>query len=352
MAVLKPEYLGMIPEFKGETELLPRFLSICEKVVTKFYNTTDITDFQNEYLMSSILSKIKGEAAINISSSSICTFDDLKNALLAAYADKRDLYTLNIEMTELKQGNESVFDFFNRVQQILNLQVSYVTTHASDPERTILCQYCRNLALRVLLRGLKEPIGSLMRTKNPQDLNSALNMLTNDFQIEAATSYSKRNAQTYNYSRQLQKLPQTHLSRSQLQHNPGPSDAKDFSQFQRNNLKHFPKKTTSNLSKPMSGVSSFVNRPTFPKPVPMSGISNYTTRSQVPYKSNPKFSAEELFNITETDFQEMDDQPNPDEYLDENVVSSPIVEYPEELQHEEVPVFRIMASEDHYMNSN
>lgn len=112
---LKQEYLGMVPEFNGEAELLPRFLSVGEKLVTKFYNAADPTDFQNEYLMSSLLAKIKGEAAVNISSSLINNWQDLKSALLNAYADKRDVYTLNIEMSELKQGNETPFDFYNKV---------------------------------------------------------------------------------------------------------------------------------------------------------------------------------------------------------------------------------------------
>ena len=111
LPVLKQEYLNMIPDFYGETSLLPRFLEISEKLVKKFYNTQDVSDFQNEYLMSSILAKIKGEAAVNIASCVINNWDNLKTALLNAYADKRDIFTLAIELTECRQGNESVFDF-------------------------------------------------------------------------------------------------------------------------------------------------------------------------------------------------------------------------------------------------
>ena len=181
--VLKKEYIAMIPDFKGDTELLPRFLEISEKLVNRFYNARDPNDFQNEFLMSSILAKLKGEVAVNISSCTINNWQDLKNALVHSYADKRDCYSLNIELTEMKQsGNESPFDFYNRIQHNLNLQVSYLNTHAPANESQILSNYFRKLALRILLRGLKEPVGPLMRTKNPADLNAALNMLTNDFQ--------------------------------------------------------------------------------------------------------------------------------------------------------------------------
>lgn len=188
---LKSEYLKMVPEFTGETQLLPRFLSVCEKLVNKFYNATDPNDFQNEYLMSSILAKVKGDAMLNISSNRIETWKDLKDALINAYSDKRDCYTLNIEMVEIKQGNETAFEFYNKIQHLLNLQTAYINTHSTAVAVPVLMEYTRSLALRVLLRGLKEPTGSLMRAKNPQDLNSALHMLTNDFQIQSVKNYER-----------------------------------------------------------------------------------------------------------------------------------------------------------------
>lgn len=193
--VLKPEFLSMIPEFNGEPELLPRFLEISEKVVNRFYNPHNIDDFQNEYLMSSIRSKIVGKAALNLSGLVLNTWQDLKTNLLYAYADKRDSYTLCLELSNLKQGNENAFDFYNKIQKLLNLQTCYLKTHHSPNEANVLAAYFTNYALRILLRGLKEPIGSLMRTKNPKNLAEALNMLTNDFQLDTSQSSTTKNPQ-------------------------------------------------------------------------------------------------------------------------------------------------------------
>jgi len=182
--VLKKEYIDMVPEFSGEPELLSRFLTISEKLYTRFYNRADVNDFQNEYLLSSLIAKVKGPAAEIIYNSTILNFEDLKTSLKNAYSDRRDLITLIMEMTFLKQNiNETPFAFYERLSKFLNLQLSYINTNSSDPEKTILIRFCNKYALRVLLKGLKEPVGSLMRTKNPDDLNSALNMLTNDFQF-------------------------------------------------------------------------------------------------------------------------------------------------------------------------
>ena len=68
---LKKEYLDMLPDFIGQAQLLPRFIEIAEKLVNTFYNAANPEDFQNDYLMSTVISKIKGEAACNISSCTI-----------------------------------------------------------------------------------------------------------------------------------------------------------------------------------------------------------------------------------------------------------------------------------------
>lgn len=310
--VLKSEYLHMIPEFHGETELLSRFLEICEKLVTKFYNTADPTDFQNEYLMSSILSKIKGDAMLSISSCVIKNWADLKTALLNTYSDKRDAYTLNIEMVELRQGNENAFEFYNKIQHVLNLQTAYITVHSSAPEDGILIQYARNLALRVLLRGLKDPVGSLMRAKNPANLNSALNMLTNDFQIQSTKNADKsfvkkpnfqpKQNQQNTFFRNYQPAQPAYVAHNFTQSNNSFSNNRpNFSQRQSQ------PNTSSNQNNGQSKNQSY-------KPTPMSISTAHTFRPQQtsrPQQNNhrpfgqtqnrpnnrPNLVFEELYNI-------------------------------------------------------
>lgn len=203
MPILRPEYLQMVPEFSGNPELLPRFISSCEKLVSKFYNANDPQDFQNDYLMSCILSKIKGNAAIHVANANVANFRELKAALLQSYADKRDTFTLTMEMTNLRQTPlETPFDFYNKVQKYLSLQLSFIQSHYSTVlEQNALSTYHSKLALRVLLKGLREPIGSLMRTKNPPNLSEALGMLTNDFQLDVQNTSFKRFNNTYTPNR-------------------------------------------------------------------------------------------------------------------------------------------------------
>ena len=311
---LKSEYFKMVPEFNGETQLLPRFLSVCEKLVNKFYNATNPNDFQNEYLMSSILAKVKGDAMLNISSCRIDTWKHLKDALINAYSDKRDCYTLNIEMVEIKQGNETAFDFYNKIQHLLNLQTAYINTHSNAVAAPILIEYTRSLALRVLLRGLKEPTGSLMRAKNPADLNSALNMLTNDFQIQSVKNYEKNFLSRQNLQSRgnlqnnfrANNQPNRFSGFANLSHNFSNSNRPNYGQ-------NFPPPNTSNnfggmnrtpnnyTPTPMSISTRNSTRPT-----PMSTSTTNTVNSQQnrnfgqnQFRNNRLNSIPELHNIDE-----------------------------------------------------
>lgn len=106
---LKLEYLQIIPEFSGDVEQLPRFLSLAEKITNKFYNHTDPEDFQNELLIGSLLAKIKGDAQKQISNFRISKWEELKTALVTTYSDRRDIFTLTIEMTHMRQGVNETF---------------------------------------------------------------------------------------------------------------------------------------------------------------------------------------------------------------------------------------------------
>lgn len=198
--ILKKEHVNLIPEFNGEPELLARFLEITTKLINRFADRANPDNFQNEYLISSILAKIKGPAATIVHNSTFTTFEDLKSVLTNAYADKRDSYTLNTELTALKQNNDTPIDFYNKIQKILNLMLCYFKNKHTVAEATILSNYARGLALRTLLKGLNEPLSSILKAKNPTDLNSALNMITNDFQYNYAhNTFLKKTFHKPNY---------------------------------------------------------------------------------------------------------------------------------------------------------
>lgn len=111
--------------------------------------------------------------------------------------DKRDEFTLTAELVNLKQSADAPIEFYQKIQKILNLLLSYFRNHKNQVEYGILSEHARGLALRTLLKGLPEPIGSILKAKNPMDLNTALSMLTNDFQYNLTTKQSIFHTQTH-----------------------------------------------------------------------------------------------------------------------------------------------------------
>lgn len=179
----KVEYLQMIPEFTGNQALLTEFITNSEDLIAQFYVPQDPDCFSNKFLLKSIKTKIKGDAAKNISSYSVLTWDDLKNALLASYSDKRDLQTLKIEMCNMKQGNLKPLEFYSNIQNSMNLQISFINIHFQEPSKTVLTDDSQKLALRVFLKHLNNPLGDYLSTRKPNSLSEALHILTNDFNI-------------------------------------------------------------------------------------------------------------------------------------------------------------------------
>lgn len=183
MEEFKKEYFDMVPDFHGEPESLSNFLQVSEELISRFYNAANPAEFKNIYIIRTIIAKIKGPAAKLVHTNVISTWEGLKNCLVSAYSDKRDSHSLTLEISKLHQKeSESPIEFHGRVQSLLNLQISYYKMHNPTKADT-LADNAHHFALRVLLHGLRDPIGPLMRTKNPRDLNTALSMITNDFQF-------------------------------------------------------------------------------------------------------------------------------------------------------------------------
>lgn len=101
-------------------------------------------------------------------------------------------YSITIGITELKQlPGKSVLEFNNKIITIIKF--TYLITQIAAVEANVRIAYFRNDALLILLRGLRESIGQLMRAKNLADMNTNLNIQTNDFPFENASQPTKFN---------------------------------------------------------------------------------------------------------------------------------------------------------------
>lgn len=176
----------MVPEFNGNQGLLGDFLRLAGELISQFCNPL-VDDFQNKFILNCLKNKIVGKAKDDISTYTISTWVDLKNALLATYADKRDLQSLTIELCEARQNKMSAIEFFNSIQKNLNLQIAYCNNHYPDNKKVILIENATELGLRIFIKYLNKPLGDYIATRNPRTLQEALRILTNDFQVNQKT---------------------------------------------------------------------------------------------------------------------------------------------------------------------
>lgn len=200
---LRREHLDLIPQFSGHVETLHEFLQTTQKLHDRFHNEDDPEDFQNYMLFAGIKSKIIPPASTQVFATNPTTYKEIRETLVNTYTDRRDDVTLLIELTKIRQmENENPFRYHDRIQKTLNTLIAYIQNH--NPENLEMATtYFQRVALRVFLLNLKEPLGQILRTRQPADMGSALCMLTNDYQT--MVTHPKQNKSQTNNTPQNQK---------------------------------------------------------------------------------------------------------------------------------------------------
>lgn len=339
MAQFKPEYLNCVAQFDGNPNELNRFLSSCESIITNFYDNANVNNFQNVFLLNSLINKLTGNARVVVNIQNVSTWNELKNTLRRNFADQRDEACLNRDLVLLRQSmNEKPQQYFDRCLHILNLLCSYVDIHEQTADAKLLKRNLYNkLALKTFLSGLKEPLGNNIRCMRPNDLNEALQFIMEEENIQYYQNNSNRN---FNKQSQLHNVQpqrtQNNLNKSQFSNNAGNYfPQQNFQQHQ-----HFPKfnqfipRTYNNQSQNVRGQFQNFAQPqqqfsanfqnykqpqqnvfkpnpnrTFPKPTPMSISTRQTyaqpTTSQ--YRPQRNFVSEELYNAEVDESNQYDD---------------------------------------------
>lgn len=322
MSTFKPEYLKCLPEFDGNPNDLHNYITISESIINKFYDTANPNSFENSYILFSITSKLQGNAKAVVNISGSTSWTELKDVLLRNFSDQRDEACLNRDMTMLRQmSNETAQKFYDRVIHLLNLICSYVNLHETSEEaKTLKCNLYQELALKMYLAGIREPLGTTIRCMKPTKLSEALQYVIQEENVRYFQSTSSK------FSMQPPRKPfESPKPVFQNQHQVRPTFPTQNFVTPNNNFRqqnYFPSQPISirqrtNLPPPKYFTNSQVfgkpqNSNVFkpnanrqlPKPTPMS-ISTRNTGKPLNYFPNanpnakPNFVSEELYN-TET----------------------------------------------------
>lgn len=177
--------LRLVPEFDGNSNVLIRFLNICDQLILTYANPAPGNELNNFALINGILNKITGQAAKTLATNGIPQdWQGIRNALINSFSDHRDESALYTDMSLLTQGSDTPQIFYERVQNLLSVIMTYVELHETI-KTTIEAkrELYKKLALQTYTRGLTEPLGSRVRCMRPESLEKALEFAQEELNV-------------------------------------------------------------------------------------------------------------------------------------------------------------------------
>lgn len=192
------EFSGNAWEFSSWKKSVERVLNIYEtqKGTPKYFGILNV-----------IRNKIIGAAdsALESYNTPLC-WEAISKCLTLHYADKRDVSTLEYQLTTLVQGNSTVQDFYQEVYSHLSLIINNITcmTIGKEAMETLIQTY-RDKALDTFIRGLRGDLSKLLcirePTSLPQALHLCLKLQNQNFRTDHALSKNSRNPQIVSKNR-------------------------------------------------------------------------------------------------------------------------------------------------------
>lgn len=207
--------LRLIPEFDGNSNVLTRFIKLCDVLVEQFIKPEAGYELSNLSLINGILNKIVGPAARTINSNGIPeNWDGIRSALINNFADQRDETSLYNDLALLSQGSASPSEYYEQCNNLFSTIMTYISLHETIPS-TIESKRSlyKKLTLQAYLRGLRDPLGSRIRCMRPDTIEKALEYVheeMNTLYFQQRNEYvpdRKPHAQPHSQVSQLPKFP-------------------------------------------------------------------------------------------------------------------------------------------------
>lgn len=163
------EFSGNPSEYSSWKKSVERILRLYEpcKGTPKYFG-----------ILNTIRNKIVGSADAALEAyNTPLNWECISKCLTLHYADKRDLTTLEYQMTSLIQGNNSIQNFYQEVYSHLSLIMNKLSClEISRESMDLLTQTYRDKALDTFIRGLQGDLPKLLAIKEPTDLPQALQL--------------------------------------------------------------------------------------------------------------------------------------------------------------------------------
>lgn len=192
-----PDIVRCLREFSGHHAEFSSWKKSVERVLSLYDSTKGTPRYFA--ILNVIRNKIIGAADAALESyNTPLNWESISRCLTLHYADKRDLGTLEYQMTTLIQGNNSVQDFYQDVYSHLSLIINNISCMTVGREAMdTLIQTYRDKALDTFIRGLRGDLSKLLCIREPTTLPQALHLCLKLQNQNFRTEYAyNRNAKT------------------------------------------------------------------------------------------------------------------------------------------------------------
>lgn len=166
--------------YKGDRETLPAFLTNCQNALSLS------NDSQKELILKYILARLEGKAQIACSNKVFNTFEDLKCFLKQSFGERKHYNHLLIDLQSCKQlPAETVSQYAMRIETCLtDLQSEIHNSDSLKKELAGRIAMTEDLALHTFTLGLYPRISTIVRARNPRNLNAAINTAIEEEKIQ------------------------------------------------------------------------------------------------------------------------------------------------------------------------
>lgn len=163
------DFAGNHTEFSSWKKSVERILKMYEPIkgTAKYFGILNV-----------IRNKIVGSACTALESyNTPLNWDAISKCLTMHYADKRDLGTLEYQMSTLVQGQKTLNEYYQAIYTHLSLLLNKIACMGIGQETLqVLTKTYRDKALDTFIRGLNGNLPDLLGVANPTDLPQALQL--------------------------------------------------------------------------------------------------------------------------------------------------------------------------------
>lgn len=216
--------IKFIGTFDGSRDALSPFLNNCRNAINLASSS------QTDILLKYILSRLQGKAETACAVKEFTKWQQLEEFLKTQFGDVKHYSYLLSDLQECKQGrNESVSQYSLRIESCLaklltEINISIPTKKKDELAGRVAAM--QDLALNTFTIGLHPQLSTVVRCKDPNTLNEAINFASAEEKI-LGISNRKHQVSSSNANQQTQYRQNSFNSRSQNQpwNQPGPSNS-------------------------------------------------------------------------------------------------------------------------------